>query len=305
MQRRRPIAFLHHGDAVLLAAAVFWALNLSVGKYALSHGFSPLAYAGPRNAIAGVVFLIVARRRGEIAPLRRGDLRVIALAALLGIVIDQLAFIYGLHEAQATVVGLVFGSGPVVTALIVSAARVERLSTRGWLAALVSTSGIGLVALGAGTTLLGGDARGAGLALLSTIAFAGYAIVLLPLFQRYSVIYLSGLVNLAASLPIVAVSIPTFLHEHWGSIPPLAWLAWVYGLVFSYILGNFLWMGGLRVVGASRAALYSNAQPFLGAAFAVLLLSERISVVQGIGGVVVLIGIFVAGRAAPTPMMDL
>lgn len=294
---------MHHGDAVLLAAAVLWALNLSVGKYALSHGFSPLAYAGPRNAIAGIVFLVVARRRGETAPLRRGDLRIIALAALLGIVIDQLAFIYGLHEAHATVVGLVFGSGPVITALIVSAARVERLNTRGWIAALVSTSGIGLVALGAGTPL-GGDARGAALALLSTIAFAGYAVVLLPLFQRYSVIYLSGLVNLAAALPILAVSIPTFLHEHWGRISPLAWLAWGYGLVFSYILGNLLWMGGLRVVGASRAALYSNAQPFLGAAFAVLLLSERISVVQGIGGVVVLIGIFVAGRVAPLPVMD-
>lgn len=294
---------MHHGDAVLLAAAVLWALNLSVGKYALSHGFSPLAYAGPRNAIAGVVFLVVAWRRSEVAPLRRGDLRVIGLAALLGIVIDQLAFIYGLHEAHATVVGLVFGSGPVITALIVSAARVERLSARGWLAALVSTSGIGLVALGAGAPL-GGDARGAALALLSTIAFAGYAVVLLPLFQRYSVIYLSGLVNLAAAVPILAVSIPTFTHEHWGRIPTLAWLAWIYGLVCSYIIGNLLWMAGLRVVGASRAALYSNAQPFLGAAFAVLLLSERISVVQGIGGVVVLVGILVAGRSAPLPVMD-
>lgn len=294
---------LRRGDAVLLVAAVLWALNLSVGKYALTHGFSPLAYAGPRNAIAGGVFLLAGARRGEATRLRRADLRLIPLAALLGVVIDQLAFIYGLHEAQATVVGLVFGAGPVVTALIAFAIGAERLTRRGWLAAAVSTSGIALVALGAGTPL-GGDARGAALAMLSTVAFAAYGIVLMPLFRRYSVLYVSGLVNLVAAVPILLVSIPAFSHEDWSSISLLAWLAWGYGLAFSYILGNFLWMAGLRVVGASRAALYSNAQPFLGAAFAVLLLSERISVVQGIGGAVVLAGIVIAGRSTPVPVQE-
>lgn len=283
--RRSPWRFLRSGDLILLVAAVFWALNLSLGKYALSHGFLPLAYAGPRNAIAGVVFLVVAVRRGEARRLRTNDLRLIPLAAVLGVVIDQLAFIYGLHEAHAAVVGLVFGAGPVVTALIAFAVGAERLSRRGWLVAGVSTSGIALVALGSGTAL-GGDARGGALAMLSTVAFAAYAVVLMPLFQRYSVLYLSGLVNLIGAFPILAASIPTFSHENWSGISILAWLAWGYGLAFSYILGNFLWMAGLRVVGASRAALYSNAQPFLGAAFAVLLLSERITVIQGIGGLV-------------------
>jgi drug/metabolite transporter (DMT)-like permease len=192
----------------------------------------------------------------------------------------------------------------VITALIASAVRVERLSLRGWLAASVSTLGIGLVALGAGTTPLGGDARGAALALLSTIAFAGYAIVLMPLLRRYSVLYLSGLVNLIAAVPILFASISAFADEHWSQLSLLAWLAWAYGLIFSYILGNFLWMQGLRVVGASRAALYSNAQPFLGAAFAVVLLSERISVIQGTGGVVVLAGILIAGRTTRIPVPE-
>ncbi len=278
-------------------------MNLSVGKYALTHGFSPLAYAGPRNAIAGIFFLVVAAKRGETTPLRRFDLRMIPLAALLGVVIDQLAFIYGLHQAQATVVGLVFGAGPVITALIAFAVGAERLTYRGWLAAAVSTAGIALVAFGAGTPL-GGDARGAALAMLSTVAFAAYGVVLMPLVKRHSVLFLSGLVNLAAAVPILIASVPSFRHEDWSGISPSAWLAWVYGLAFSYILGNFLWMAGLRAVGASRAALYSNAQPFLGAAFAVVLLSERISVIQGVGGVIVLLGILLAGRSSAVPVQE-
>jgi drug/metabolite transporter (DMT)-like permease len=294
---------LRRGDVVLLAAAVFWALNLAIGKYALSHGFSPLAYAGPRNAIAGTVFLLVAGRRGEVTRLERRDLRLIPVAAILGIVIDQLAFIYGLHEAQATVIGLVFGSTPVITAVIASAAGAERVSRRGWLAATVSTSGIALVALGA-PSALGGDSRGAGFALLSTLAFAAYAVVLLPLLKRYSVVYLSGLVNLAAAIPIMAAATPSFVHEDWERISLLAWLAWSYGLVFSYILGNFLWMAGLHLVGASRAAIYANAQPFLGAAFAVVLLSERLSVIQSVGGVIVLLSIVIGGRTVPLSVAE-
>lgn len=228
---------------------------------------------------------------------------MILLAAALGIVIDQLAFIYGLHEAHATVVGLVFGAGPVITALIAYAVGVERLTGRGWGAAAVSSSGIALVAFGAGSPL-GGDARGAALAMLSTVAFAAYGVVLMPLFQRHSVLFLSGLVNLAAAVPILIVSVPSFRHEQWSTLSASAWLAWGYGLAFSYILGNFLWMAGLRIVGASRAALYSNAQPFLGAAFAVLLLSERITIIQGIGGIVVLLGIFIAGRSAAIPVQE-
>jgi drug/metabolite transporter (DMT)-like permease len=302
-ERRRALDFLRGGDVILLVAAVFWALNLSVGKYALSHGFSPLAYAGPRNAIAGVVFLIAAFRRGETMRLQRTDLRMIPLAALLGVMIDQLAFIYGLHDAQATVVGLVFGAGPVVTALIAFAVGAERLTRRGWISAALSTAGVALVALGAGSPL-GGDARGAALAMLSTVAFAAYGVVLMPLVKRHSVLFLSGLVNLTAAVPILIVSVPSFTHEAWSQISLSAWLAWGYGLTFSYILGNFLWMAGLQAVGASRAALYSNAQPFLGAAFAVVLLSERLSVIQGAGGVIVLAGLFLAGRTFAVPVQE-
>src|SRR5581483_7177541 len=131
-----------------------------------------------------------------------------------------------------------------------------------------------------------------------------YGVVLMPLVKRHSVLFLSGLVNLAAAVPILIASVPSFRHEDWSGISPSAWLAWVYGLAFSYILGNFLWMAGLRAVGASRAALYSNAQPFLGAAFAVVLLSERISVIQGVGGVIVLLGILLAGRSSAVPVQE-
>ena len=55
-------------ELMLLATVVLWALNLTVTRYILTHGFEPLAYATVRYGLATAVFLaIVARRRADAA----------------------------------------------------------------------------------------------------------------------------------------------------------------------------------------------------------------------------------------------
>ena len=52
----------------------------------------------------------------------------------------------------------------------------------------------------------------------------------------------------------------------------------------------------IRRVGPSHAALYVNVEPFLGAMFAVLVLSEGFGILQIAGGVVIAVSIVVARR---------
>jgi drug/metabolite transporter (DMT)-like permease len=56
-------------------------------------------------------------------------------------------------------------------------------------------------------------------------------------------------------------------------------------------------------VGPARATLLVNLQPFIGAIFAVLLLSEPLSALQVGGGVLIGVGLLLAGRhgAVPAP----
>jgi drug/metabolite transporter (DMT)-like permease len=41
---------------MLLATVVLWALNFTVTKYVLEHGFQPLAYSTVRYGIATIIF---------------------------------------------------------------------------------------------------------------------------------------------------------------------------------------------------------------------------------------------------------
>ena len=70
----------------------------------------------------------------------------------------------------------------------------------------------------------------------------------------------------------------------------LAWACFVYSLFFSLVFTNIMWFTAIDRVGAARASLYANLQPFLGAFFALVVLSEEMSGLQFVGGVVIAAG---------------
>ena len=57
-----------------------------------------------------------------------------------------------------------------------------------------------------------------------------------------------------------------------------------------------MWFTAIDRVGAARSSLYANLQPFLGAIWALLILSETMTWLQVVGGVVIAGGIFLATR---------
>jgi len=87
-------------------------------------------------------------------------------------------------------------------------------------------------------------------------------------------------------VPLLASSALQLAGQNWGAIGSAGWLAFAYALVPSYILSNLVWFRTVGLVGAPRASLYINLEPFLGALFAVVLLSEHVNRLEAVGGAV-------------------
>ena len=49
-----------------------------------------------------------------------------------------------------------------------------------------------------------------------------------------------------------------------------------YSTLAAFVISNVTWFKAIGLAGANRASLYANLQPFLGAVFAVLVLSETL-----------------------------
>jgi drug/metabolite transporter (DMT)-like permease len=77
------------------------------------------------------------------------------------------------------------------------------------------------------------------------------------------------------------------------------WILFGLAVVGPLVITNVLWFTAIDRVGSSRASLFANLQPFLGALFALLLLSERMTALQVVGGLAIAAGIVLA-RSRPS-----
>jgi drug/metabolite transporter (DMT)-like permease len=285
-------------EGMLLTTVLIWAFNVTVTKYVLLHGFRPLAYASIRYVAAALLTaaLALALERS----LRMGGRRTFVLLAFASVLLlaNQLAFVYSLKLTSATTVSLIIGTTPIFTAAIASGIGLERLSRRFWLAAAVTFGGVSLVALGSGGSLssdLGGDLLAVGLA----VTWAAYSVTVTPLMRTFSPYRISAVVLLAMVIPLVAISGPQLGEQDYAAPNTLSWIGLAYAIVGPLALTNLLWFTAISRVGPSRASLFANLQPFLGAVFALLLLSEHMTAMQVAGGFLIAAGIILERGRRP------
>ncbi|HEY7730407.1 MAG TPA: DMT family transporter [Gaiellaceae bacterium] len=288
---RRPTSV----ELMLLVTIVLWALNLTVTRTILTHGFQPLAYAGVRYGLAAAVFVgltLVAERTLRIL---RSDLPL-ALAAGLVLFLNQIAFVYALKTTTASTVALILGATPAFAALLGLTFGTEQPSSRFWAGAVVSFAGVGLVAAGAGH--LAGGAVGILLGIATAATWAAYSVAIAPLMRRYSPSRISALVLAIACAPIAIVGAPQLADQDW-SVGWDIWALLLFATLGPLVVTNILWFRSLHRIGPARATLAANLQPFVAAVFAVVLLSEEISALQVLGGILIAGGILLARRGGP------
>jgi drug/metabolite transporter (DMT)-like permease len=294
---RRPLST----ELMLVATVVLWALNLTVTRYILTHGFQPLAYATVRYGTATTIFVGIALVAERSLRIRRRDLGLVVLAALC-LWLNQISFVYALEKTSASTIALILGATPIFAALIGLSLGLERLSRRFWIAAAISFAGVGFVALGSSGGV-SGDVRGDLLGIATAATWAGYSVAIAPLMQRYSASQISAVVLSLGWVLIALVGFPQVADQDYG----LGWKVWVllaFATLGPLVVTNLLWFRALHRIGASRATLVANLQPFVAAVFALVLLSERMTLLQIVGGILIGGGILTARRRPPAPASE-
>jgi drug/metabolite transporter (DMT)-like permease len=279
-------------DLMLVATVTLWALNFTVTKYVISHGFQPIAYSCFRFGGAAIIFGAITWFRERSFAIGRRDLVFLAITALIGIFLNQLAFSYAIKLTTATTVALLFGTLPVLTGIFAYALGIERFGSRFWLAAMLAFLGAALVAVGSGGGLSGqlwGDLLG----LLASVTWAWYSVAISPLLKRYSTLRISSLAFVIGTVPLLIVGSQQIVTQDY-SLGVLIWLSLGFAVFGPLVVANLLWFSAIRRVGPSRASIFANLQPFLAAIFSVLILSESMTRIQIAGGLLIAGGILLS-----------
>jgi drug/metabolite transporter (DMT)-like permease len=251
-----------------------------------------------RFSAAALLFIGITWVRERSFRLRRRDIVFVLGAAVVGIFLNQVGFVYGTKLTTATTVALIFGTLPILTALFAAAAGIERLHSRFWVAAAVSFTGVCLVAAGAKGGI-GGDLWGYALVLLGAATWSAYSVAIAPLMTRYTASRISAYTLAIGAVLLLTAGAPQLASQDYAALPGLVWVAYVFAVLGPLSLTNLLWFNSIEQVGPSRASLYANLQPFLGAIFALLILSESITALQIGGGLLIAAGIVLSRREQP------
>ena len=279
---------------MLLVTVSIWAFNFTVTRYALTHGFQPLAYSSLRFAAAALVVSGITYGLERSLRLQRRHLLLLGGAAIVGIYVNQIAFSYAIDLTNASTTALVFGSLPILTAAFAHAVGVERLHRRFWIAAAISFAGVALVAAGSSGGV-SGNLLGDLLAFVAAATWGIYSVAIVPLLSRYSVWRISAVALLVGSVPALLTALPQLADQSWD-LGALVWIGFAFAVLGPLVLTNVLWFTAIDRVGPSRATLVTNLQPFLAALFAVLLLSEELGWLQVLGGVAIGAALLIARR---------
>jgi drug/metabolite transporter (DMT)-like permease len=284
-------------DLMLAGTILIWALNFSVTRYVLEHGFQPLAYSTVRYGIAATIFAAFTYGYEGSLRVRKRDILLVVVAAGFGIWLNQISYVYAIKFTNASTTALILGSTPIFAALIAYAIGLERVTSRFWLATAISFAGVALVAVGSGEVR--GDVKGDLLGVATAATWAAYSVAIAPLMRRYSPYRISAIVLVIGWIALAATAAPQLAKQDFH----LGWEVWallVFAVLGPLVLTNILWFKAVDRVGPSHATLFANAQPFIAVIFAVLLLGETLSWLQIAGGLAIGFGIWTARRRRET-----
>jgi drug/metabolite transporter (DMT)-like permease len=288
----------------VVLAAFCWGLSAIIAKVAFDNGLTPEQMAQARVAVAGVpllAYLALARRDLLAVPFRepRRSLPVLVLFGIAMVVVNW-SYYVAIDRLDVGVAISLQYTAPVL--ILVLAAVVSRHSPGGvaWLAGLLTLAGAVLVSGAyAGLARLDGIGLAAGIG--SALSFAAYLLSAEAAGRR-------GLHP--ATVLVIGFAVATLV---WATLQP--WWLWPYarltdaGIVIPVIavglvgtlLPFLLAVSAVRVVSASVAGIAATFEPVFAAALAWLVLDQRLSLAQLIGGACVIAGVVIAQLARTAP----
>jgi drug/metabolite transporter (DMT)-like permease len=283
---------------------IIWGSNFTAIKYSLDD-MLPLAFNGLRFVIASTVMLIAMRMASRGPRVSRRDLWRLFGIGLIGNTFYQSVFILGLDRTRAGNAALIIATTPLFTALYERFRGQEYFTRMGIVGLWLAFSGIVLVIIGGNSDVSFGETAIGDLMVLSaTISWVFYTVGSRPLVEKYGSMKATAIMMSAGTPPLLLICAPSLLRQDWSQVGDLAWAGVIYSALLAVALAYLIWNYGVRRIGSTRTAIYSNFTPVVAMLVAWPALGEVPTAGQLVGAAVIFAGIYlvrggmIAGRSS-------
>jgi drug/metabolite transporter (DMT)-like permease len=301
--------------ASIALVVVVWAVNFIAAKIGLRY-LSPLTMASFRVTLAGLsivpaylvcsrlpAFADAQRTRSQGITLR--DLWTFSYLGFFGVVVNQMCFTMGLRYTSVSHAAVIVGMGPIYTLILAVLFRLERATWHKVVGMTIALVGVAVLASENGISARSPSLLGDAITMTGSIGFATYAVLGKRVAGRYDALTMVAFNHFAGAIIILPVALRQARElgpfSRWRAIPWPAWAAVLFMAVCSSALAYLLYFWLLRYLEASQLSAFTYLLPVLAVILGILLLGERGSLMQIIGGVLALGGVYwvESGRESP------
>jgi drug/metabolite transporter (DMT)-like permease len=285
----------------LFLVSILWGCNYPVSAYLL-HGFSPVFLSTVRICFTSLFLIIVALCRRGVRRLTLQEWKYLIGVGIFGTLLNQTFYFTGLHHTTPANASLILALSPIATILLERAIFKVKLTVKKSLGAIISLIGVFSI-IGVASGSIG-------------VSFGDLNIVVAMLCLSISLLYIrrlsktlnSYVITVYATVLGSVLMIPAAGVEHLvsGSVishSPSMWILLICAGILAQGIAGFWWNSGVSEAGAGTASMFMNIQPFVAIIASHFILGDRILPMQILGGILVLLGVFIANLPSVKPMI--
>lgn len=272
------------GTLLTLVAGIAWGLSGTSGQYLMVHGFPVLVLTNIRLLIAGVLlvlYMLLTNQKKLFEMLKdREAMMSLVLFALLGLLLNQFAYLKSIYESNA-------GTATVLQ-YVCPVGILAYTCLKDWVAPTITEVLSMILAIG-GTFLIATHGQldhlsvtPAGLfwGLFAAFAYALYILIPIQLIKRWGSIPVIGVGMTLAGLALTPFS--GILHFHLR-LSMEVYLALVGIILVGTLLAYTLFLKGTSLVGPVKSSLLAAVVPISAVFFAFLLMHEQFYLLDFVG----------------------
>ena len=297
----------YRGEFLVFASAFFFATTGVLGKLIISGGINPLRLTQIRTTgtfLALLLFVLLTNMRS--LKIRRGELQNLILIGIIGVAGVQSLYFFAVTRMPISITLVIEFTSPIWIALFIRFFRKQLVRPLMWWGIGVAISGLIMV-----TQIWDGwklDALGVIATFIDALFLSFYYLRSEKTVRERSglsmLVYAFGSATLFFAVIQPIWTFPTEIFSAQISLQELSADGFIAGwqligilIAFGSILPYLLVTYGLKYIPASQGSVIAMTEPVIAGGIAWVVLGETLSAIQLLGGMTVLVGIYLTERA--------
>ncbi len=231
------------------------------------------------------------RRRGFVGR----DFWVFVYLGFFGVAVNQTCFTVGLEFTSVSHAAVIVGLGPIYILVLAVLFRLERATGHKVIGMLLALIGVAVLASENGISLHSASLAGDAITMTGSIGFAIYVVLGKRVARKYDTLTMTAFNHFAGASILLPVAILEILKLYRSPNWPVPWQAWaaiLYMAIFGSALAYVFYFWLLRYLEASQLSAFTYLLPVLATVLGIVLLGEKGSWGQVLGGVLALGGVY-------------